>query len=228
MNRQPFVPHHVALVRGLRHLLGVLLVFASTQGWAETILILGDSLSAGYGIRQDEAWPELLARRLNNNARTSPPRYRIINASISGETTAGGLSRTGELLRQHRPDVVVIELGANDGLRGLSLTAMRRNLTAIIDQTKAAKASPMLIGMQLPPNYGNYAEQFRTTFSDLARTTRTPFVPFLLAGLNDQTLHFQPDGLHPTRDAQTIILDNVWPTLRPLLKLPERPPSAKG
>jgi acyl-CoA thioesterase-1 len=206
----------------------VLILLVSTQASATTILVLGDSLSAGYGIRQEEAWPELLARRLNSTTRTSPTRYRVINASISGETTAGGLSRTGELLRQHRPDIVVIELGANDGLRGLSLNAMRRNLVAIIEQTRTANARPVLIGMQLPPNYGNYAEQFQATYSDLAQTTRTPFVPFLLAGLNDQTLHFQPDGLHPTRDAQTIILDNVWPTLRPMLKLPERTPSAKG
>lgn len=217
MKHRLTVRRHVALVPMLRHLFAFFFMLAAAHSLAGTILVLGDSLSAGYGIRQEEAWPALLAENLNSPSTSRGP-HRVINASISGETTAGGLSRIGDLLRQHRPDIVLIELGANDGLRGLSLVAMRKNLAAIIAQTRAAKAKPVLIGMQLPPNYGNYAEQFRASYFELAKNLKTPFVPFLLAGLIDQSLHFQPDGLHPTRDAQRIILDNVLPTLSPLLR----------
>lgn len=181
---------------------------------SKTVLVLGDSLSAGYGLARGAGWVPLLEQRLKaENIDAS-----IVNASISGETTGGGRARLPSLLVQHRPAVVVVELGANDGLRGLPLEAAEANLRAIINASRSAKAKVLLIGMQLPPNYGrDYTEKFINLYSTLARETGTPLVPFLLQGIVDQPHLFQSDRLHPATEAQPIMLNNIWPLLKPLL-----------
>lgn len=181
---------------------------------AKTILVFGDSLSAGYGIRPQEAWPTLLDTRLKEKRLD----YSVANLSISGETSAGGRSRLPDALKQHKPAVVVIALGANDGLRGLPLKQLRENLEAMIAAARGAKAQVVLVGMRLPPNYGPYAEQFNQLFGDIAKTQKTASVKFLLDGIADQAGLFQADQLHPTAAAQPRLLDNVWPALTPLLK----------
>ncbi len=178
------------------------------------VLVLGDSLSAEYGLPRDTGWVKLLADRLAQGG----AQYSVVNASISGETTSGGRIRLPALLRQHRPAVVVIELGANDGLRGLPLAAMRDNLGAMIDASRAAGARVLLVGMRVPPNYGReYAERFAATFEELARRRKVALAPFLLDGFADRLEYFQPDRIHPNEKAQALILDNVWPHLKPLL-----------
>ncbi|MDD5295625.1 MAG: arylesterase [Rhodocyclaceae bacterium] len=178
------------------------------------ILVFGDSLSAGYGLPTGQAWPSLLQSRLE--AEHLP--WRVVNASISGETTAGGRSRMVAALRKHNPAIVAFELGANDGLRGLPLSAMRENLVAMISESRHAGARVLLIGMRLPPNFGPlYAGEFARSFSDLAKREHTSFVPFLLAGFADRPEMFQPDGLHPVAAAQPLILETVWPELRKML-----------
>lgn len=199
-----------ALLALATSLLGALTPGTATAA-APRILIVGDSLSAGYGIRQDAAWPQLLARRLGGE-------YSVVNASISGETTAGGRSRLPALLRQNAPAVVLIALGANDGLRGLSLVQMRDNLQAMIAAARGAGARVAIAGMRMPPNYGAYADAFFATFGEVARRERVPLVPFLLDGIAEHGELFQADGLHPTAEAQARILDNVWPALAPLIR----------
>ena len=179
----------------------------------ETVLVFGDSLSAGYGMRQEDSWPALLGQRLAASRRT------VTNASISGETTAGGLSRLPDVLKRWQPAVVVIALGANDGLRGLPVAQMQTNLTAMIRAAKRGKARVLLVGMKLPPNYGpSYAQQFESAFAAVARNEKVALLPFLLEPLGATTEAFQPDGLHPTAAAQPKILDHLWPALEPLLR----------
>ena len=198
----------------LRILLASLLL-AALPAFAGTVLVWGDSLSAGYGLRPSQAWPALLERRLQE----SKPPYRVVNASISGETTAGGRSRLPAALQAHRPTVVVIELGANDGLRGLPIPAINANLQAMIDASRQAGARVLLVGMQMPPNYGpDYTARFAKTYQDLARTNKVRLVPFMMAGFADQPALFQQDGIHPTAEAQPRILDTVWQELKPLLR----------
>lgn len=181
---------------------------------AATILVFGDSLSAGYGLKPDEGWASLLAKRL----KTEKWDYRVANASISGETTLGGRNRIEAALRAHRPAVVIVELGANDGLRGASVDAMRVNLEAIVDASVRARARVLLLAMRVPPNYGrDYAEKFRLAFADVAQRRKLPPPPFLLEGFSEKQEHFQPDGLHPNAEAQPIMLDTVWKVLRPIL-----------
>ncbi len=188
---------------------------ASAASAAPAILIFGDSLSAGYGIALDRSWPALLAKRLEDNRL----RYTVSNASISGETTAGGRARFEETLGRVQPDVVVIALGANDGLRGLPVLQMRINLTAMVKAAKARKARVLLVGMKLPPNYGPvYARQFEQLFPDISRSEKVPLLPFLLEPLGTENGNFQPDGLHPTAAAQPKLLDHVWAALQPLLR----------
>jgi acyl-CoA thioesterase-1 len=178
------------------------------------LLVLGDSLSAEYGLPRGAGWVQLLAERLRENRLN----YTVVNASISGETTSGGRTRLPALLTQHRPRIVVIELGANDGLRGLPLSTMRDNLAALIKASQAAGASVLLVGVRVPPNYGrDYSEKFFQSFSDLARELRVPLVPFLLDGFGESLEWFQADRIHPNEKAQIRMLDNVWPHLRPLL-----------
>ncbi len=184
-----------------------------------TLLIFGDSLSAGYGIPQSAAWPSLLSQRLAG-------KYNVINASISGETTAGGRTRLPALLRMHEPGLVIIALGANDGLRGLALSAMQENLTAMIAASHQRGARVLLIGMRLPPNYGAYAGAFANSFEQVARQTKVALLPFLLEGIGDRRELFLADGLHPGAEAQAHILNHVWPSLAPLL--PHDIATAKG
>lgn len=159
----------------------------------------------------------LLADRLAAEQRPQT----VINISISGETSSGGLSRLGPALRQHQPEIVIIALGANDGLRGLSLEQMRQNLDTMIQQSRAAHAQVVLLGMRLPPNYGlDYTRQFQQVFVDLARQRQTALLPFMFAGFAERRDAFQNDGLHPTAAVQPLLLDNVWRVLRPLLRKP--------
>lgn len=157
----------------------------------------------------------LLAQRL----RAEKFDYRVVNASISGETTSGGRSRIGSALKSHRPDLVIIELGANDGLRGTSLAAMRTNLEAIVDACLSAKAAVLLVGIRLPPNFGmDYTSKFQQVFGDVARSRKLRPVPFMLDGFGEKREFFQPDNIHPTAAAQPLMLDTVWKELKPLLK----------
>ena len=170
-------------------------------------MVLGDSLSASYGIDQKDGWVSLLEQRLNTNGFL----YTVINTSISGETTRGGLSRFDKLLKQHNPEIVIIELGANDGLRGLSLESMYTNLAKIIEQSLSHEADVLLTGMRIPPNYGKkYTEQFADVYHQLAQRYKVNLVPFLLSGIENNSTMFQTDRLHPIVDAQPVILDNVW------------------
>ena len=195
-------------------LLFALFISAPSALAARTILVMGDSLSAGYGIRPDQAWPALLAKRLAEKQLD----YSVANLSISGETTAGGRSRLPEALRQHKPAIVVIALGANDGLRGLPLTQMRDNLEAMLETAQATGARTLLVGIRLPPNYGPYAIEFDKVFSETAKRKKSARLDFLLAPIATNRAFFQADNLHPTADAQPLILDGVWPDLLPLLK----------
>ena len=190
------------------------LSFTATAAAAGTLLVFGDSLSAGYGIRQEAAWPSLLQKRLAEKRVD----YSVVNASISGETTAGGRSRIAEALARQRPAIVVVALGANDGLRGLPVPAMKENLAAMIRAARTAKARVVLVGMRLPPNYGPYADEFHKVYAELARSEKVALVPFLLDGIADQPRLFQADTIHPTAEAQPQLLDNVWVALAPLLK----------
>lgn len=193
----------------------LVLLFSTAQAHAaKTVLVMGDSLSAGYGIRPEQAWPALLDKRLAEKRFD----YSVANLSISGETTAGGRARFAAALRQYQPAVVVIALGANDGLRGLQLTQMRDNLGAMTAAAQAAGARVLLAGMRLPPNYGPYAEEFRNSFATVANGRKAALLPFLLEPVASQPAAFQADNLHPTAAAQPAILDHVWPALLPLLK----------
>ena len=204
------------MMQGLRVLmLIVFTLFGSTAYSAsKTILVLGDSLSAEYGIARGTGWVSLLEKKLQDEKIDAA----TVNASISGETTSGGRSRLQPLLEKHRPDVVVIELGANDGLRGLSIASTEANLRAMITASQKARAKVLLVGMQIPPNYGgDYTRQFAGVFPKLAKETRVALVPFLLEGLVDQPQLFQSDRIHPNSEAQPLLLDAVWPHLQPLL-----------
>lgn len=184
------------------------------------LLILGDSLSAAHGLRRTDGWVHLLQQRL---AQQGLP-FQVVNASISGDTTAGGLARLPPLLRDHQPVLVVLALGSNDGLRGLGLEQLRSNLQALIDACRQAGAQVLMVGGILPPNYGAlYNQRFAAVFRDLAAKEQVPLVPTLLAGLGDDLSMFQADGLHPTAAAQPRMLDNLWAELsRQLDQLPSR------
>jgi acyl-CoA thioesterase-1 len=198
----------------LRILFTSVLVAISTAASAGTILVFGDSLSAGYGLPQDKGWVHLLETRLRDERLN----YTVANASVSGETSAGGVRRIPDALKQHQPDIVVIELGANDGLRGQNLDVMRQNLEAMIDASRKASAQVLLVGMRLPPNYGmSYTEKFRQAFADIARAKKTAFVPFLFEGFGEDGRYFQADRVHPTSEAQALMLDTIWTGLKPLL-----------
>jgi len=183
---------------------------------ARTLLVFGDSLSAAYGLSPDQGWVHLLAERA---ARIDG--WHVVNASVSGETTAGGLRRLPADLARHKPALVVIALGANDALRGQPIAGIRDNLEKMVRLARQARAEPVLVGIMIPPNYGiDYAEQFRALYPAVAAKNRIPIVPFLLEGIADKPDLFQADQLHPTASAQPIILDNVWKTLEPLLRKP--------
>ncbi len=182
---------------------------------AATLLVLGDSLSTGYGLPREQGWVQLLEQRL----RAEKLDYKVVNASISGETTVGGRNRIDALLKAHRPALVILELGANDGLRGATPESIRRNLEAISDACRSANARVLLVGIRLPPNYGReYTEKFQDLFTAVARSRKLPLVPFLLDGFPENRELFQDDGIHPTAAAQPLMLETVWKELRPLLK----------
>ncbi len=188
----------------------------SAYSASKTILVLGDSLSAEYGLARGEGWVNLLQKKLEAEKISTP----IVNASISGETTSGGAARLQALLDKHQPAVVVIELGANDALRGLSLTATQQNLRGMVTAAKKAKAKVLLVGMQIPPNYGtDYTRQFADLFPKIAKETKSALVPFMLKGVADKADPnlFQADRIHPAAVAHPIILNNIWPQLKPLL-----------
>jgi acyl-CoA thioesterase-1 len=196
-------------------LVGLTMFAASAYSASKTVLVLGDSLSAEYGLARGAGWLSLLQKRLHAEKLNA----EFVNASISGETTSGGKSRLDALLAQQRPAVVIIELGANDGLRGLSMAATESNLRAMIAASHKAKAKVLLIGMRLPPNYGgDYTQKFSAMYAKLAKESDSALVPFFLAGLENRPELFQADRMHPTADGQAIMLDNVWPYLKPLLK----------
>lgn len=178
------------------------------------ILVLGDSLSASFGIDQSNGWVSLLEQKLARNNY----HYRVVNASISGETTQGGLQRLPKLLTKYQPQLVILELGGNDGLRGLSIDLIRDNLQTMISQTLQSHADILLIGMRLPPNYGQfYTDSFSQMYVDLAQANKIPVVPFLLADIATRENLMQVDGIHPKEEAQSLMLDNVWKHLQPLL-----------
>jgi acyl-CoA thioesterase-1 len=185
-----------------------------------TIVVLGDSLSAGYGIKIQESWVNLLAQRLASEGYG----YRVVNASVSGETTQGGLARLPRALETHKPAIVIVELGGNDGLRGLPLNTSRDNLDRIISLARAAKARVLLVGMIIPPNYGpRYGQEFREMFTTLAAKYPVAFVPFLLDQVALDPELMQADGIHANARGQPRMLENVWPKLEPLLVAPRRP-----
>jgi len=200
----------------LRYFLAAIVLLAPTTLLAApTILVLGDSLSAAYGLDKNDGWVSLLSTRLTAEGFN----YEVVNASVSGETTRGGLTRLPREIERHRPAIAIVELGANDGLRGLSLGDMRRNLEAIIEKLQSDGTRVVLVGMRLPPNYGSaYTEQFAEVFSELAQRYDLSLVPFLLDGVANHRQLFQVDGLHPVAAAQPTLLENVWSELKPLLK----------
>jgi len=195
----------------------VVLIVASVSARAETpvILVFGDSISAGYGLAHvEEGWVELLKRRLKDEGYG----YEVINASVSGETTAGGLARLPRALELHHPKILVLELGGNDGLRALPIAQMRANLAQMVDLASAAGAKVLLLGMRMPPNYGAvYTEQFSASFSELAHDKKLQLVPFLLNDIALSPNLMQDDNIHPNPLGQPILLQNVWPSLKPLL-----------
>ena len=179
------------------------------------MVVFGDSLSAAYGIARSRGWVALLAERLKRER----PDYIVVNASISGDTTGGGLARLQKTLQQHRPSVLILELGANDGLRGLPVAQMKANLGGMIEQAQRAGARVVLVGMKMPPNYGpDYTRDFESAFAELAKRHKTALVPFLLEDFAEKPDLFQPDRIHPTEAAQPLMLERVWKALSPLLK----------
>lgn len=185
----------------------------------QTIVVFGDSLSAGYGLAQNQSWVALLQARI---AQQKLP-YQVINASISGETSSGGLARFNQMLATHKPNIIIIELGANDGLRGLPVTEMCNNLSAMIAQAKAANTKILLLGMKIPPNYGKkYTQAFSETYPELAKQHQIQLVPFLLEGVAGKPDLMQNDGLHPLAIAQPQLLNNVWSKLKLLMKIKQK------
>ena len=188
---------------------------AAAQDNTPVLLVVGDSISAGYGLPGGKVWVDLLAAKLKADGY----RYRVVNASISGDTTAGGRARLSQLITQHKPAVMIIELGGNDALRGGRLATTADNLDAMVRMAQAARAQVLIVGMQLPPNYGPaYVKEFSDLFANVAKTRKVPLVPYFFAGFGEDLAYFQPDRIHPSVEAQPRLLDNVWPTLKPLLK----------
>lgn len=199
-----------AIVKGA--LLGLLLIGQMAQ--AGTVLVVGDSISAAFGMDTRQGWVHLLDERM----RQEGFEHQLVNASISGDTSAGGAARLPALLAEHKPQLVIVELGGNDGLRGLPPGQLQQNLASMIDASRDAGAKVLLLGMRIPPNYGErYTTAFAKVFDDVAADKNVPLVPFLLEGVGGVTSLMQDDGVHPAVAAQPQLLENVWPTLKPLL-----------
>ena len=214
VNRRDFSACALALAGAV---LSAPLAAQTASGARRTLLVVGDSLSAEYGLARGAGWVALLAKRLADQK----PDVQVVNASISGDTTAGGRSRLPALLKQHQPDFVVVELGANDALRGLPLTSTEDNLTAMIKAVQAAGAKPLLVGIQVPPNYGtDYMRRFSAVFEKVGAATKSPVVPFFLRDVADgpdAADMFQADRIHPLAKAHPRMLENVWPEIRKLI-----------
>ena len=218
-HRRDFILRTVAAAAGLAASLHTVPTLAqSPAAIRQTILVVGDSLSAEYGLARGVGWVALLEKKLDKEQKMAT----VVNASVSGETTSGGRSRLPSLLKQHKPDVVVIELGGNDALRGLPLKNTQENLSVMAQAAQKEGAKVLLVGMQVPPNYGStYSNQFEKLFSTVAQEHQTALVPFLLKGVADAanaTALFQADRIHPRAEAQPRMLDNVWPALHKLLR----------
>ncbi|AQZ33642.1 arylesterase [Ectopseudomonas toyotomiensis] len=194
---------------------GALTLMLWAQGAvAGTLLVVGDSISAAFGLDSRQGWVALLEKRLEEEGFE----HSVVNASISGDTSAGGAARLSALLAEHKPELVIIELGGNDGLRGQPPAQLQQNLASMIDRSQSAGADVLLLGMRLPPNYGaRYTTSFAQVFADLAEQKKVPLVPFFLEGVGGVPGMMQADGIHPTESAQAVLLENVWPTLKPLL-----------
>ena len=193
---------------------------ANAQANAPKVLVIGDSLSAGYGLASGQGWVDLLQKKIASSGFA----HKVINASISGDTTSGGRSRIGTALTMHKPDVVIIELGGNDGLRGASLREVRTNVDYMVSAVEKSGAKALLLGMQIPPNYGTrYVKDFGAVFADVASSKNLPYVPFFLSAFGDKPEMFQQDRIHPTAKAQPLMLDAVWPALSKLLESPPSP-----
>jgi len=193
-----------------------LLLLNPFSAHAATILVFGDILSAGYGLSQGEEWPALLVKKVHKE---KMPRINIINASISGETSEGGLARFADQIKQHKPTIVILELGANDGLRGQSISQMKHNLGEMISHSQKQGAKVLLIAMKIPPNYGNrYTKAFEQSYFQLQKQYDVMLSDFLLESLSGKPELIQKDGLHPTAEAQALILETVWKSLKPLLQ----------
>ena len=192
-----------------------MLLALSAAAAEKSILVVGDSLSAAYGLARSQGWVALLEERLKRERLD----YSVVNASISGDTSAGGRARIDELIARHHPAVVIVELGGNDGLRGLPIAQMKANLGAIIERAKKADARVLVVGMRLPPNYGpDYTQAFEDAFAEVAKRYRVALAPFILEGFGEKPEYFQPDRIHPTAQVQPLIVERVWRGLRPLLK----------
>jgi acyl-CoA thioesterase-1 len=193
---------------------GLGLMLAAQSAAAGTVLIVGDSISAAFGLDTRAGWVALLEQRLEQQGFSD----KVVNASITGDTSANGSARLPALLAAHKPDLVVLELGGNDGLRGMPVTQLQQNLASMIELSRKAGAEVLLLGMQLPPNYGaRYTQSFAQVYHALAEEKKVPLVPFLLEGVGGVPTLMQADGVHPTASAQGKLLENVWPTLKPLL-----------
>jgi acyl-CoA thioesterase I len=190
------------------------LLLLGQNAWAGKLLVVGDSISAAFGLDTRQGWVTLLQERLEEQGFA----HEVVNASISGDTSSGGAARLPALLAEHKPELVIIELGGNDGLRGLPMEQLQQNLARMINDSQASGAQVLLLGMLLPPNYGaRYTSAFAQTFADLAEEKQVAFVPFFLEGVGGVPGMMQNDGIHPTVKAQPLMLDNLWPTLKPLL-----------
>ena len=193
---------------------GLVLLLLSQAAAAGTVLIVGDSISAAFGLDTRIGWVALLEQRMKQEGFTD----KVINASISGDTSSGGRARLPALLAEHKPELVILELGGNDGLRGQQPTQLQQNLASMIDSSRDAGAKVLLLGMQIPPNYGpRYTNAFKEVYTNLAAEKKVPLVPFFLEGVGGVPELMQADGLHPAANAQQKLLENVWPTLKPLL-----------
>lgn len=193
----------------------LLSIAASARAEPAVILVLGDSLSAAFGIDAEKGWVALLDKRLQKKGLD----WRVVNAGVSGDTTAGGVARLEKLLQRHQPAIVILELGSNDGLRGFSFQQIRDNLTRLTQMSRTAGARPLLVGGMLPPNYGAaYADAFHQVFQQVAESEQLPFAPFLLDGVAQDRSLMLADGYHPNEKAQPLLLDNVWPLLQPMLQ----------
>lgn len=198
-------------------LLGCFVTAAAAQTTNHSILVVGDSISAAHGISPDQGWVQLLATKITQEKFA----YQVINSSISGDTTIGGLNRLADLLNRYQPEIIILELGGNDGLRGLSIKTLENNLRQMIGLAKRANAQILLAGMKIPPNYGKrYTEAFHQVYFKLAKSEQVFLIPFLLEGVGEKAELMQADGIHPTAEAQPIMMQTVWKNLQPLLKRP--------